>query len=122
MPAIPSLRQARIVMILSSVFMILLLLRNNLIFLHQSSNFVLPLLNHPGLGIMFLSTLACLLFSCVGTGTVDISIVYLVILSEASSMICKDPSLSDNILISFSVLTCFALCRLCYMCLVSFNG
>ena len=39
-PATPPLRQARIAVILSSVLLTLLLLRNSLIPLHQSSNFV----------------------------------------------------------------------------------
>jgi len=51
---------------------------------------------------MFLGTLACLLFSYIGTSAVDISSVYSVILSEASFVICKDPSHSDNASISLS--------------------
>ena len=48
MPTIPPLRQARIAVILSSVFITLLLLRNSLILLYQSSNFVWLLSNYPG--------------------------------------------------------------------------
>jgi len=51
---------------------------------------------------MFLGTPAYLLFSCVGTGAVDILPVYLVVFSEAFSVICKDPNFSDNVLILFS--------------------
>ena len=97
MPAIPSLRQIRITVILPSVFITLLLLRNNLIPLHQSSNFVLSPLNHLGLGIIFLGNSACLLFFYISTGAVDISSVYSVLFSEASSIIYKNPSYSDNI-------------------------
>ena len=52
---IPLLRQARIAIILSLVSMTLLLLRNNLISLHQSSNFVQSLSNHSGSSTMFFS-------------------------------------------------------------------
>jgi len=52
-PATPPLRQARIAVILSSVSRTLLLLRNNRIFLHQSSNFVQSPSNHPGSGTIF---------------------------------------------------------------------
>jgi len=45
---------------------------------------------------MFLGTLACLLFSYIGTSAVDISPVYSVILPETSFVICKDLSHSDN--------------------------
>ena len=45
---------------------------------------------------MFLGTLAYLLFSYVDTGTIDISFVYSVVLSDALFMICKDPSYFDN--------------------------
>jgi len=58
-PATPPLRQARIVVILSSVSMTLLLLRNNHIPLHQSSNFVQLLSNHSGSGTIFLGNPAC---------------------------------------------------------------
>jgi len=68
-PATPPLRCARIAVILSSVSITLLLLRNNLIPLYQSSNFILSLLNHPGSRIMFLGIIACL-FVFIVTGTV----------------------------------------------------
>ena len=48
---------------------------------------------------MFLGTLAYSLFSYIGTGAVDISSVYSIILSEASFMICKNSSHSDNVFI-----------------------
>ena len=52
-PATPPLRQARIAVILSLVSMTLLLLRNSLISLYQSLNFVWSLSNHPGSSTMF---------------------------------------------------------------------
>ena len=102
MPAIPSLRQTMIAMILLLVSIALLLLRNNLIPLYQSLNFALSLLNHPRSGTMFLGTLACLLFSCVNISAVDISSMYSIVFSEALFVIYKDPSLSDNVSILLS--------------------
>ena len=102
MLATPPLRWARIAMILSLVSMTLLLLRNNLIPLHQSLNFVLSLLNHSRSGTMFLGTPACPLFPCVDTGAIDISSVYSIVLSETSFVICKNSSYSDNVSISLS--------------------
>ena len=95
-------------MILSSVYMTLLLLRNNLIPLHQSSNLDWSLSNHPGSSTMFFSNPVCTfpLFATVsGTGTADISsIVVCSYSSEASSVICKDPSHSNNASILFILL------------------
>ena len=51
---------------------------------------------------MFLGTLVYPLFSYVDTGTIDISFIYSVVLSEALFIICKDPSHSDNISILLS--------------------
>jgi len=89
-------------MILLLVSIALLLLRNNLIPLYQSLNFVLFLSNHPGSGIMFLGTLVCPLFSCVNISAVDILSMYSVVFSEALFVIYKDPSFSDNVSISLS--------------------
>ena len=55
MPAISPLRRARIIVILSSVSMTLLLLRNNHIPFHQSLNFVWSLSNYPGSSTIFFS-------------------------------------------------------------------
>ena len=71
--AIPPLRWARIAVILSSVPVILLLLRNNLIPLYQSSNFIQSLSNHPGSSTMLLVIIACM-FSFAGAGVPDISV------------------------------------------------
>ena len=88
--------------------MTLLLLRNNLIPLHQSSNFDWSPSNHPGSSTMFFSNTACtfLLFATVsGAGATDISFMVVCLYSsEASSMICKDPNYSDNASISFVLL------------------
>ena len=103
-PATLSLRRARIAVILSSVSMTLLLLRNNRIPLYQSSNFVRSLSNHPRSGIIFLGNPACpfsWLIPAISTSAVNISsVVVCSYSSEASSVICKDPSLSDNASIS----------------------
>ena len=81
--------------------MTLLLLRNNLIPLHQSSNFVWSPSNYLGSGTIFLGIPAGSF--TVGAGTVDIS-VSICLYSEASSVIFKDPSCSDNASISFVLL------------------
>ena len=93
-------------MILLSVSITLLLLRNNLILLYQSSNFDQSPSNHPGSGTMFFSNPTCTLFTAVsGAGAIDMSsIVVCSYLSEASSVICKDPNRSDNTSISFVLL------------------
>ena len=91
-------------MILLSVSMTLLLLRNNLIPLHQSSNFVRSLSNHLGSSTMFFSNLAWPFswpVTSIGAGAADISVSVcslLVLSSEVS--ICKDPSCSNNASIS----------------------
>ena len=87
--------------------MILLLLRNNLIPLHQSLNFVQSLSNHSGSGTIFFNVPACI-FSLItagaGAGADNISVSIHSYLLEASSVICKDLSHSNNVLISFVLL------------------
>ena len=100
MLAMPPLRQANIVVILLSVSITLLFLRNNLISFHQSSNFVLFPSNHPRSRTILLGTLTCTLF--LFTSAVDILSIYFVLTCQASSVIFKDPSHSDNISISSS--------------------
>ena len=123
MPVTPPLRQARIAVILSSISMTLLLLRNNLIPLYQSSNFVWSPSNHPGSSTIFFG-IPAYIFSFIataGAGAVDISsVVVCLYLLEASSMICKDPSCSDNVLISFVLLELVLvfLCSLNYTCFI----
>ena len=75
MPATPPLRCAKIAVILLPVSMTLLLLRNSLIPLHQSLNFVQSPSNHPGSGTMLFGISACM-FSLLttGAGAVDISV------------------------------------------------
>ena len=87
-------------MILLSIPLTLLLLRNSLIPLHQSSNFVRSLSNYPGSGTMFFGN-SVWMFSLAtvapGAGVPDISMSVGSYLSvEASSLICRDPSHSDN--------------------------
>ena len=111
-------------MILLSVSMTLLLLRNNLISLHQSSNFVWSLSNHPGSDTMFFGILAYpfLLTVTASASAVDISSVVIhLYLLEASSVICKDPSCSDNASILFILLelVLVPLHSLYYTCFVS---
>ena len=95
-------------MILLSVSITLLLLRNNLIPLHQSSNFDQSPSNHPGSGIMFFGNPACIfpLFTTVsGASATNISFMVVCLYSsEASSVICKDPNCSNNASISFVLL------------------
>ena len=94
-------------MILSSVSMTLLLLRNNLIPLHQSSNFIQSLLNYPGSSTMFFGIPVCTfsLIVTAGVGAVDISSVFVYSYSlEAFSVICKDPSHFNNASILFVLL------------------
>ena len=82
-------------MILSLVSKTLLFLRNSLIPLYQSSNFVQSLSNHPRSGTMLLGITTCMfLFVC--TGVPDISVSVHSLLLEASSIICKDPNYSNN--------------------------
>ena len=65
--------------ILSSVPLTLLLLRNNLISLHQSSNFVQSPSNHPGSGTMLFGIPADLFTVGVAAGAVDISVRWFVV-------------------------------------------
>ena len=58
-------------MILSSVSMTLLLLRNSLIPLHQSSNFIQSPLNYPGSSTLFFGILACTFLLITGTAGAD---------------------------------------------------
>ena len=90
------LRQAKIAVILSSVSKTLLLLRNNLISLYQSSNFVQSLLNHPRSGTILFGITACIFwFVCAGVSNISMSNHSSLL--ETSSVICKNPSHSDNV-------------------------
>ena len=106
--ATPPLRQARIAVILSSVPVTLLLLRNSLIPLHQSSNFDWSPSNHPGSGTILFGDPACtfsLAAAAAVVGATDISVSVRSCSSvEVSSLICKDPSCSDNASISLALL------------------
>jgi len=121
MPAIPLLRQVKIAMILLLVFMTLLLLRNSLIPLYQSSNFIWSPSNHLGSSTMLLGITAyifSLFIACASTSNIFVSVHLFEFL-----MICRDPSLFDNVSISFILLelvlvsfhsfhyTCFVLDR-----------
>jgi len=53
---------------------------------------------------MFFSIFACLFSFTAGAGAVDISVSIHLSLLEASSVICKDPSCSDNASILFVLL------------------
>ena len=120
-PTILSLRQAKIAVILSLVSITLLLLRNSLISLHQSSNFVWLLSNYSGSSTMFLGIPACVfsLFTA-DTGVINISISVCLFSLEAFSMIFRDPSHSDNASILFVLLelVLICLCSLHYTCFV----
>ena len=88
---ISSLRYARIAVILLSVSRTLLLLRNNHIPLHQSSNFIWSLLNYTGSGTILFGVTACTLsFITASTSVTDISLSgYLFVLLEALFVIFK---------------------------------
>jgi len=96
-----TLRHARITVILLLVSMTLLLLRNNCIFLHQSPNFVQFPLNYLGSRTILFGVTACTLsFIVTGAGATNICLSdYLFISLEASFVIFKNPSLSNNALI-----------------------
>ena len=106
-------------MILSSVLLTLLLLRNNLIPLHQSSNFVQLPSNYPGSETMLLG-ISANSFAGTTAGAIDISVSACSSLVEASWLICKDPSRSDSASISFVLLelVLVSFCSYCYMCFV----
>ena len=101
-PAMPSLWQTRITVILSSVPVTLLLLRNNWILLYQFSNFVLSLSNHPRSKIILFDNSVCSFYIFAGASTADILSVYSVILSKTSSMIFNDLSFPNSTSISYS--------------------
>jgi len=109
-------------MILLSVSITLLLLRNSQIPLHQSLNFVLFPLNHPGSGTIFLGITACLLvFVVTGTNVIDIALSnHSIVLSKVSFVICKDSSRSDStsMLSILLELVLVLLCGLHYTCFV----
>ena len=115
MSTTPPLRQAKIAVIL-------LLLRNNQISLYQSSNFVLSLSNYPGSGtILFSITAYSLLFVVASTSATDIALSDCsVVSSEVLFIICKDPSYSNNISMSFILLelVLVLLCSLLHMCFI----
>ena len=107
-------------MILSSVPLTLLILRNTLISLHQSSNFIQSLSNHSGSGTMLLGIPADLFAAGVAAGAIDISVSVCLLSVKASLLICKDPSHSDNASILFVLLELVLdLCSLYYTCFVS---
>ena len=109
-------------MILSLIFMTLLLLRYNRISLHQSSNFVQFPSNYLGSRTILLGIIACFFMFVIGAGTgaVNISISNCLYSSEASFMIYKDLSLSNNTSISFILLELILapLYSLLYTCFV----
>ena len=78
--------------------MTLLLLRNNLISLHQSSNFILSPSNHPGFKTILFGIIACLfMFVVIGAVATDISLSdFSVVLSKILFVICKDSSHSNS--------------------------
>ena len=106
-------------MILSSVPLTLLLLRNNLIPLYQSSNFVRSLSNYPGSRTMLFGISADSFTAGATAGAVDISVSICLLSDEASLLIYKDPSHSDNASISFVLFELILVpCSLYYMCFV----
>jgi len=123
MSATPPLRYVRIAVILLLVSIILLFLRNNLIPLYQSSNFIWSLSNYLGSRTILLGIIACM-FLFTSAGATDISLSdHLYIPFEASFVIFKDPNLSDNISILFTlcklVLSSHGLHHIYFICLLA---
>ena len=98
MPTISPLRCTKITVILLSVSMTLLLLRNNYISLYQSLNFVLSPSNNPGSETMFFGIIAySFVFIVTNTGATDIaSSDCSVVLSEVLFVICKNSNHSNS--------------------------
>ena len=99
---------------------ILLLLRNNCISFHQSSNFVWFLLNYSGSRTILFGIIAYT-FSFVVTDIIDISLfVHSLLLFETLFVIFEDSSLFDNTSISFIlyelVLSLHDLYHMCFVC------
>ena len=121
--ATPPLRYVRIAIILSSVSMTLLLLRNNCILPYQSSNFVQFPLNYPRSRTILLVTITYT-FLFIGTCTTDISLSdHLFVCSEAFFMIFNNPSLSDSASLLFVlyelILSLCSLHHMCFICLLA---
>ena len=96
-PIIPPLRQIRIAVILLSIVVTLLLLRNNCILLYQSLNFVQSLLNYSRSKTILLDMTICLLYTT-EAGAIDIMSTISIVLSEVSSLIIfNDSNYSNNI-------------------------
>ena len=100
-PAIPSLRWAKIAVILSLVSITLLLLKYSYISFYQSSNFIQSLLDYPEFSTIFFGMTTCM-FLFAGAGAVDISVSTCSL--KASFVICKNPSHYDNTSILFVLL------------------
>ena len=78
-----------------------------LIPLHQSLNFIQSLSNYPGSGTIFLGNSAYTFswpVTAIGAGAVDISVSICSLSVEASSVILRDSSHSDNAFILFILL------------------
>ena len=115
-------------MILSSVSITLLFLRNNLIPFHQSSNFVQSLSNHLGSSTIFFGNPAwqfswpvTFISASASAGAVNISVsVCLLFVLSFEVSICKYPSRSDNALILSVHLELIVVlsCSFCYTCFV----
>ena len=100
-PAIPPLRYVRITIILLLVFITLLLLKDNLISLYQSSNFILFLSNYFKSRTILFGIVACMfLFVCAGAINISL-LVCLFVPSEASFIIFNNSSCSNNTSILF---------------------
>jgi len=98
----------------------LLLLRYKYISLHQSSNFIQSLSNYSGSETILFGMTACIFLFIAGTSATDISVSVYLYLLEASSVICKNSSHSNNTSILFVLLELIlvSLCSLHYMCFI----
>ena len=118
----PPLSWASTAVILLSIIITLLLLRNNCIPLHQSSNFIQLLSNYPRSSIIFFGITACAISLCtVSISTVDISFnadfIILFLFEISSLVILNNPNISSSTLIpvaSWLYLSVLSVCGFYY--------
>ena len=118
-----SLSQANTTIILLSVAITLLLLRNNCISLHQSSNFIWPPSNYPWSDTILFSITTYTVLSCAtSTGTVNISSdanSIVLFPSEAYfSVILNDFNISSSVSIPVASYLFMVLSQYCFLIIV----
>ena len=120
------LSQASTMVILLSAATTLLLLRNSLIPLHQSSNFVLSPSNYPRSETILFGVVICtFLLYTASTGAADISSVSgiagsVLLFDMLFSVILSNPNISSNAPIAFGLYPAILfVCGLYHNCLIS---